>query len=308
MNTKKTFTTAVGDTDITVKFTDLAENTNGSVLVEAGDTVVLVTAVMEERESTKDYFPLSVEFEERFYSVGASLGSRYMRREGRPSQEAVLNARIIDRTIRPLFPKALHKEVQVIATIISFGTYNPDVLAVLGASLALGTSDIPWNGPVSGVRYALTADGWSAFAPFDKAREAEADVLVCGKENCITMIEMEGKEVAEADIARITGEALTHIRDLQTFQQKIIEEIGTEKRAVSEQTLPEKTLAQFDERIRPALKSALFDRQGSTEQVKEEWLKLAEDTDRIPAETHFERAVDEIIHTDAPKHLSLIHI
>ena len=107
MQKKQEFTTTVGDTTITASFTDMAEHAHGSVLVSAGDTVVFVTAVMEDHEASQDYFPLSVEFEERFYSVGAILGSRFMRREGRPSQEATLNARIIDRTIRPLFPNCL---------------------------------------------------------------------------------------------------------------------------------------------------------------------------------------------------------
>ncbi len=112
---------------------------------------------MGSKESNLDYFPLSVEYEEKFYAAGAILGSRFMRREGRPSEEAVLSGRIVDRTIRPLFPKGLKRDVQVIISVLSIEEYDTDVLAVNAASLALATSDIPWNGPVSAVRIGMEA-------------------------------------------------------------------------------------------------------------------------------------------------------
>src|SRR3984957_16173929 len=148
---KKVYSVEIGGKTMTAEFNDWADQANGSVLVRYGNSAVLATVVMG-RESDKDYFPLSVEYEEKFYAAGAILGSRFMRGEGRPSEEAVLSGRIVDRTIRPLFPKGLKRDVQVIISVLSIEEYDTDVLAVNAASLALSTSDIPWNGPVSAVR------------------------------------------------------------------------------------------------------------------------------------------------------------
>ena len=301
MTQKKTFSTTVGDAALTATFTDLAENANGSVLIEAGETAVFVTAVMSDREASTDYFPLSVEFEERFYSVGAILGSRFVRREGRPSQEAVLNARIIDRTIRPLFPKGFRREVQVIATVLSFGVYNPDVLAVIGASLALGTSSIPWDGPVSGVRFSGSADGWSPFTPFDSARDLTDHLLVCGKENLITMIEMEGKEVSE-DIVMQTGtEALSCIAQLQSFQRDVIADVGREKLTYVPEELSPALRSLFDERISPGLRDALFSGSG-TDALQDEWNRSVSEhggDEAYRASLYFDDAVTSLIHAEA---------
>ena len=307
MQYNKTFTTSINDVTVTASFTDLAEKADGSVLITADDTVVFVTAVMADQETSKDYFPLSVEFEERFYSVGAILGSRFLRREGRPSQEAVLNARIIDRTIRPLFPKGFHNEVQVIATVLSFGRYNPDVLAVLGASLALGTSSIPWNGPVSAVRYVRTTNGWQAFAPFDDAKHCTDMLLLCGKKDCITMIEMEGSEVPEDTILQVSDEALKTIAELQTFQQSVIDEIGKEKISFGEQKPAAETIALFDKHIRPALENNLFSEEDTLDTTYRSWKKIIAEqiddaTERRLAEVYFEDMATAAIHAEAVVH------
>src|SRR5438552_1902263 len=152
---KKEYSLQIGEKTLTAEFNDWANQANGSVLMRYGNSAVLATVVMGAKESDKDYFPLSVEYEEKFYAAGAILGSRFMRREGRPSDEAILSGRIVDRTIRPLFPKGVKRDVQVIITVLSLEDYDPDVLAVNAASLALATSNIPWNGPVSTVRIGL---------------------------------------------------------------------------------------------------------------------------------------------------------
>src|SRR3989344_1775801 len=153
---KKEYSLDIGGKTMVAEFNDWADQANGSVLLRFGNSAVLATVVMSNRESDKDYFPLSVEYEEKFYAAGAILGSRFMRREGRPSDEAVLSGRIVDRTIRPLFPKGLKREVQVIVSILSIEDYDTDILAVNAASLAIATSNIPWNGPVSSVRIGIT--------------------------------------------------------------------------------------------------------------------------------------------------------
>ena len=149
---KKEFSIEVGGKKLTAEFSDLAEQANGSVIMKYGNTTALVTATMSKGEKELDYFPLTVDYEERFYAAGEILGSRFIRREGRPTDEAVLSGRIVDRTFRPRFDQLARREVQVVITILSIDADDPDILAVIGASLELGVSDIPWNGPVSAVR------------------------------------------------------------------------------------------------------------------------------------------------------------
>src|SRR5580700_3189031 len=194
---KKEYSVEVGGKTMNAEFNDWADQANGSVLVRYGNSAVLATVVMG-RESDKDYFPLSVEYEEKFYAAGAILGSRFMRREGRPSDEAVLSGRIVDRTIRPLFPKGLKRDVQVIISVLSIEEFDTDVLAVNAASLAIATSDIPWNGPVSAVRVGMEAgkDDMIIIPNYLQRDEASStlDLLACGKDGLINMIEVGSKE------------------------------------------------------------------------------------------------------------------
>lgn len=152
----KEYSIEIGGKPLIAQFTDLADQANGSVIVRYGNTTVLATAVMSayEREGL-GYFPLTVDYEEKFYAVGAILGSRFMRREGRPSEEAVLSGRAVDRTIRPLFEKHIRNDIQVVITILSLDEDDPGIPAINAASLALAVSDIPWSGPVSAVRIGM---------------------------------------------------------------------------------------------------------------------------------------------------------
>ena len=196
--TKKEYSIEVGGKTLTAEFNDLADQTNGAVMLRYGNTVILATAVMGGLRDG-DFFPLTVDYEERFYATGRILGSRFVRREGRPSTEAILSGRIVDRTIRPLFNQQTRNEVQVILTTISIDQDDPDVVAVIAASLALGTSDIPWNGPASAVRMCKNSE-WLVNPDF-KAREdagISLDLFACGKDGMINMIEVASKEVGEA--------------------------------------------------------------------------------------------------------------
>ena len=150
---KKMFEFRLGDRKLEVKIGGLAEQASGCCLIRYGDTSILCTAQIGRNNPGMGFFPLTCDYEERFYAAGKILGSRFMRREGRPSTEAVLTSRLIDRAVRPLFPKDLTNEVQVIATCLSWDAENdPSTLGLFGASLALGMSEIPWNGPVAVVR------------------------------------------------------------------------------------------------------------------------------------------------------------
>src|SRR5882757_839132 len=156
----KTFETMVGGKKMVAEFTDLVEQANGSVLLRYGNTAVLATAVISSKTRDDiDYFPLTVDYEERFYAAGAILGSQYVRREGRPSEQAILGGRVVDRTIRPLFPQHIRNEVQVVITVLALDEEDPDTIAVNAASLALATSSIPWQGPVAAVRIGKSAAG-----------------------------------------------------------------------------------------------------------------------------------------------------
>src|SRR5882672_3647372 len=232
---KKEYSLQIGEKTMTAEFNNWADQASGSVLLRYGNSAVLATVVMG-KESDKDYFPLSVEYEEKFYAAGAILGSRFMRREGRPSDEAVLSGRIVDRTIRPLFPKGLKREVQVIITVLSLEDYDPDVLAVNAASLAIATSDIPWNGPVSAVRIGQMEDGEQFYVnPTYKERDetgspkATLDLLACGKDGLINMIEVGAQEVGEDTLNAGLKKASEEIEKLQAWQKKIISEHGKEK-------------------------------------------------------------------------------
>jgi len=204
---KQTFECEIAGKTLVAEFNDLTDQANGSVLLRLGETVILVTAVMNKEPGHLPYFPLSVEFEEKFYAAGQILGNRFQRREGRPSEEAVLSARIIDRTIRPLFDHSIRNDIQVVVTVLAMGEDDPDVLGVVGASIALATSDIPWAGPVGAVRIGQHKEsGQIIINPSYEDREAgnlNFEVLACGKDSKINMIETAAREVPEADLVSV---------------------------------------------------------------------------------------------------------
>jgi polyribonucleotide nucleotidyltransferase len=222
--TIKTFSTTLDGDPLTIEVSDLAKQANGAVIVKHGDTVVLGTATMGVSDRVTDYFPLTVDYEERFYAVGKILGSRFVRREGRPTEEATLSARLIDRTIRPLFDQRLRAEVHVVTTILSYdGVHDPDPVALLAASAALTISDIPWNGPVAGIRTEQRgADN-----------ETELLSLFAGTKERINMIEFEGKERGQAEAVELFAKAQKEIVRLVEFQEAIAGELGKKKAVFS---------------------------------------------------------------------------
>jgi len=203
-----------------IEVSALAHQANASVIGRHGDTVVLATVVMGDKEASLDYFPLTVDYEERFYAAGKILGSRFVRREGRPSDEAVLSGRVIDRTVRPLFDQRLRREVQLVVTVLAYDElHDPETVSLLAASTALGISDIPWGGPVAGVRTEVkeAADGKTYLAFF------------AGTDEFINMIEFEGKEIAESVATKVFSDSHEKIKQLVAFQKNIIKEIGKKK-------------------------------------------------------------------------------
>jgi polyribonucleotide nucleotidyltransferase len=258
MHSRK-FETEIGGKSLVAEFSDLAEQASGSVILRYGETAVLATAVMSERTRDDiDYFPLTVDYEERFYAAGRLLGSRFVRREGRPSEEAILSGRVVDRTIRPLFPQYLRNEVQVIITVLALGEEDPDAIAVNATSLALATSDIPWDGPVAAVRVGKS-DGVFVINPTYHQRKEEAlDILACGKEGTLNMIEVAAHEASEEEVAAGLALTLDEHKKILIFQSSIVTEIGKTKRAAPEPELPAALLELFAAQCKPKLTAAVF--------------------------------------------------
>ncbi len=306
----KTFEIEIGGKKMIAEFTDLAEQAHGSVILRYGNTAVLATAVMSERTRDDiDYFPLSVEYEERFYAAGAILGSRFVRREGRPTDEAILSGRVVDRTIRPLFDHNLRNETQVVITVLSIDEDDPDQLAVNAASLALATSDIPWKGPVCAVRIGKKTDGSVVINPTYLERqsgEMTFDVLACGRDNTINMIEVAGKEAQESDVAAAFLQATTIHSELQRWQESIVKEIGKTKKPNPSPALPEEMLALWGAEFESKITAAVICGEPSKHHIHvlaKEWQtavaeKLAT-VDKGIAKRFFENQVDLVIHREA---------
>jgi len=294
----KNYSIEIGGKVLTAEFNDLALQANGSVMVRYGNTVVLATAVMGSGEKEGNFFPLTVDYEERFYASGKILGSRFMRREGKPSDEAILSGRIVDRTIRPLFDNHIRHEVQVILTVLSIDEDDPDIISVIAASLALGTSDIPWNGPVSAIRIAKNET--FHINPNYIQREAvgiSLDLVACGKDGFINMIEVSGMEVKE----ELINEAL-EIEKIQIWQKKIISEMGKKKIVIAK---PEPTVGThelFDKEITPKLLEYSATKEKIAE-IDKIWMELF--IEKIPegntvlAQECFEEKMNDFIHREA---------
>ena len=308
MQTKE-YTLDIDGKTITAQFNNLADQTNGSVILSCEETVVMATAVMS--ANTKDgldYFPLSVEYEEKYYAVGKILGGRFMRREGRPTTNAILTGRMIDRTIRPLFEQHIRNEVQIIITVLSIGQYSPDILGINAASLALATSDIPWNGPVSAVRIGLNDSDEFTINPFSNSEEkvsAKLDLIACGKDNNLNMIEVGASEVKNDMTTKAFQKASEEIEKIQEFQKKITKEIGKEKVVIEKIELPDEVLELFKNEIEPKLEEMVFNEKGNEtiEELKNIWIKSfidkTEKTNISLPLAFYEKTIDDLIHKEA---------
>lgn len=302
---KKEYSIEVEGKTITAEFNDLVARANGSVIMRSGNTAVLVTAVMG-GEKEIPYFPLSVEYEERFYAAGAILGSRFQRREGRPSDEAVLSARVIDRTIRPLFDHSLRREIQVVATVLSIDKEDPDVLGVIGASLALAVSDIPWGGPVSAVRIGKDNQGTLATNPdYEHREDSTLDLLVCGKDGNVNMIEVGAHEMPEEELAKALEEAVVVNNKIEAWQKEIIAEIGKEKKENKKREVAAVLKELFSKEVEPKMDEYVF-QENDAYGLKDIWMSIvaehAPDESKQDAGDYFEEQIDHFVHIQAIEH------
>ena len=229
---------------LTLEVNRVGFRTTGSVLVRYGDTVVLGSAQVGSRPVQLDYFPLSIDYEERFYAAGKISGSRFIKREGRPSDEAVLIGRLIDRPIRPLFPKGYRQEVQVVATVLSMDPdFRPDVVAMIAASSALMLTGTPFDGPVAGLRVGRVNGEFKAFLTPEEREQSDLDLVVAGIESGITMVEAGAKEVSEEVIVDAMAWAHQMMQPAITLQRELAAKVAQAAQEY-ELVLPDETIQQ----------------------------------------------------------------
>lgn len=227
---------------LTLEVNRVGFRTTASVLVRYGDTVVLGTAMVGSRPIQLDYFPLSIDYEEKFYAAGKISGSRFIKREGRPSDEAILIGRLIDRPIRPLFPKGYRQEVQVVASVLSMDpNFRPDMVAMIASSAALSLTGTPFDGPVAGLRVGRVNGEFKAFLSPEEREESDLDLVVAGIESGITMVEAGANEVSEEEIADALAWAFEQYQPAIALQKELVEKIQPEAQQY-ELVLPNETL------------------------------------------------------------------
>ncbi|MGP2526919.1 polyribonucleotide nucleotidyltransferase [Acidaminococcus sp. LBK-2] len=254
------FSTDFGGRTLTIETGKIAKQANGAVLVRYGETavVVAVTGTDTPREGV-DFFPLTVDFEEKMYAVGKIPGG-FLRREGRPAETAILTSRLIDRPIRPMFPDGYHNDVQIVCTAVSVDPDNaPDIPAMIGASCALSISDIPFEGPIAGVRVGLIDGQFIVEPTVEQAKVSELNLAVAGTKDAILMVEAGAKEVSEEVMLDAIWFAHGEIKKLVEFQEKIQAEVGKPKMDFEVYTPPADLAREIEAYGEPKIHDALMD-------------------------------------------------
>ncbi len=243
---------------LSIEVGKIAKQADGAALVRYGETVVLVTAVAaRELKSDTDFFPLTVDYQEKTFAAGKIPGG-FFKREGRPSEKEILTCRLIDRSIRPLFSEGLRCETQVIATVLSADRENdPDVVAMLGASVALHVSDIPFNGPLAGVRMGRIDGQWVINPTQSQLPESDMDIFLSGSRDAIVMVEGGAKMVPEDEILEALFTGHQAIQPLLQIQEEIRRELGKPKRHVPLATLDPKVVQQVEQLALAKLQQAI---------------------------------------------------
>lgn len=282
---KQTFHMDFCGRGITVETGEIAKQADGAVIVRYGDTVTLSTAcASKQAKEGIDFFPLTVSFEEKLYSVGKIPGG-FLRREGRPSEHATLTARMIDRPIRPLFAEGFRNEVQVVNTVLSVDQNAPaEMAAMLGASLALCISDIPFNGPIAGVKVGRINGELITNPNAQQAEESDIDLTVAGTAKALNMVEAGAKEVSEEDMLEALMYGHEQIKKLCAFQEEIIAACGKEKREIQlyeiNPELNEQVRSEFEEKIRTAVSiKEKLERYGKIEELTEQAIDMVSHND-----------------------------
>ena len=286
MSEKKVFSYNWGGRQLTVEIGQLAKQANGAVLVRYGDTVVLTAAVGTKQAKDTDFFPLTVNYEEKMYAAGKIPGG-FIKREGRPSEHATLTARLIDRPIRPMFAEGFRNEVQITNTVMSVDpNCPPEMTAMFGSSLALCISDIPFDGPIAGVDVGRVNGEYVINPTTEQKENSDIELSVAGTATAINMVESSAKEVNEEDMLGALLFGHEEIKKLVAFQEEIVREVGKEKMEV--------TLLSFDPAIEAQVKDLFSEAMVHAIQTEE---KLAREANiekvKETAIEHFEAVLEE---------------
>ncbi|MDE2096108.1 MAG: polyribonucleotide nucleotidyltransferase [Patescibacteria group bacterium] len=306
---RKQFSLEIGGRTLKLEVSKLAEQANAAVLASYGETTVLATAVMAKTDRDVDYLPLTVNYEEKFYAGGHILGSRFLRRESKPSDEAILSGRLIDRAIRPLFDQRIRREIQAVVTVLSYdGQNDPDFVGLIAASTALAISDIPWNGPISGVRLLKNRSGFLINPTNDElsADDVEFSTFIAGLGGKINMIELGGLDAKEEDVAKAFETALQPIAQLIDFQNEAVKVLGRQKTDVPVSMPSEKLQSSVSKFLGGKIEAAVYVKEKQERGLKMEELRadlLRSLTDEQFSEKEIELAslmldneVDALVH------------
>ena len=298
----QSFGIELGGRKLIVEHGKMAKQANGAVLVRYGDTAVLVTATMsaDPREGV-DFFPLTVDYEEKMYSAGKIPGG-FIKREGRPPQSAILKSRLIDRPLRPLFDKGCRNDVQIVATVLCFDQDNaPEIAGMLGASCALAVSDIPWAGPIAGVRVGRIDEQFIVNPTVEQMEKSDLDLMVAGSRDAVMMVEAGANELPEEVILESILFGHEEIKKLVAFQDEIVAAVGKEKKeltlfAVDEEL--DKTVREFaTEKINVAVRNPdKLAREDALKAVSVETIDYISDKTHEPLNPEVVKAVDSILH------------
>lgn len=269
----------IGENTISVTHSDLAAHAHGAALCRSRDTLVLATAVIDnEPQPQLDFVPLTVDFEERYYAAGEILGSRYHRREGKPSEAATLAARAVDRTVRPLFPQDLRRRVHVVVTVLALGDTDPDVLAINAASAALAQAPIPWRGPVGAVRITRDAAGtWAVNPPgiFGRLEEPTLSCIVAGTGNRLTMIEGGAREVSEETVREGLERAQAPLAESTALIARYAKDTGSTAQTPASYAVPEQLEQLFGHMKEYIAETLATDSEGfDTNVLEDRWYAL----------------------------------
>ncbi len=305
---KNKFKISIGGRELIANTENIVEQANGSVFLQYGETLVLSTVSMNNSDADVDYFPLVVDYREKHYAKGEIMGSRFRRREGRPSYNATCNGRLIDRSIRPLFPKGIKRRVQVVDTVLSFDKKNdPATLGLIASSIALAISDVPWNGPIATARIGKIKNNFILNPTFEERKECELDIVfavseIDGKLK-INMIEGNSSEVNQKDVMKAFSLAKPHLKKILDFEKKIIKEVGKDKIKFEKED-KSKLEEKFRKLVKGKLEKALYtknktERSQKIENLKEELIDSIDEEnteEKKYVNQFFEKEIDDLMH------------
>ena len=289
------FSRTIGGRELSMEVGGMAGLANGAVVVRYGDSMILVTACMGAPREGVDFFPLTIDYEERLYAAGKIPGS-FFRREGRPTSQAIITDRLTDRPLRPLFPKGMRNEIQVIGTVLSADQENdPDILAITGASAALVISDIPFNGPIAGTRVGYVNGEFVVNPTFAQLNDSDIDLVVAGTRDAVVMVEAGANEVPESLMLEAIRIGQDVNAELVSLQEEMAAKVGKPKAQVDTKTLPDEVRSAVEEFVRSRnwdLISGAKDER--SEAVSERRTELVEALGETHPENELKSALSEI--------------